>query len=268
MSEEVENTLNQLKKAIEEGEERKIVKQLESKLSQNIQILSKIPSFYSLPIYNIAKIIKNVDFSIQNNSYELLQDIISNLSKENKDALLILKSINCKLLDFTIEQCINLLSLFGNCQLFTKIVRMFNELQKLPDVDYDYEINQKQDEIKQMKEFIDRHNLYYVPLIKSKPLDFERNIHKACEEGKLSSVQYLIEHEHIDKNLRNEEGYCPIHIACWKGHLPIVRYLIEIQNVNKEENDNNRSTPLMFAVSNSLEVVQYLIEKQKANCFS
>ena len=35
--------------------------------------------------------------------------------------------------------------------------------------------------------------------IKEKPKDYEKDIFKACEEGKLTSVQWLIEQENVDK---------------------------------------------------------------------
>ena len=68
----------------------------------------------------------------------------------------------------------------------------------------------------------------FIP-IKEKPKDFEPDIFKACKEGKLKSVQWLIEKEKINKNQKDEKGNTPIHIACTRGHLPIVQYLIEKQ---------------------------------------
>ena len=62
----------------------------------------------------------------------------------------------------------------------------------------------------------------YFPPITEKPNDFEPDIIKASILGKLSSVQWLIEKENIDKNTRVEEddilygfykGDTPIHIA-------------------------------------------------------
>ena len=39
--------------------------------------------------------------------------------------------------------------------------------------------------------------------IEEKPKDYEPNIFKACKEGKLTSVQWLIEKENVDKNKKS-----------------------------------------------------------------
>ena len=74
----------------------------------------------------------------------------------------------------------------------------------------------------------------FEPIIE-KTEDFESDIFIAAKEGKLSSVQYLIEKEGIDVNKKTEKGYgypiyegkTALHVAWIKGHLQIVQYLIE-----------------------------------------
>ena len=51
-------------------------------------------------------------------------------------------------------------------------------------------------------------------------------IHYACKGGLLSIVQYLIENQNVDKDIKGYWERTPLHYASWKGHLPIVEYLI------------------------------------------
>ena len=104
------------------------------------------------------------------------------------------------------------------------------------------------------------------------PPRLETNIFKATEEGKLESVQWLIEKENVDKNKRvqkedNEDKYfykgdTPIHIAAQNGRLSIVQYLIEKQNVDIEIKGQLEHTPLHYACENAqLSIAKYLISK-------
>ena len=63
--------------------------------------------------------------------------------------------------------------------------------------------------------------------VTAKPSDFEDDIFKATEKGKLSSVQYLVEQCKVDPDTNNEDGWAPINIASREGHLYIVQYLVE-----------------------------------------
>ena len=105
--------------------------------------------------------------------------------------------------------------------------------------------------------------------------DETSDIYKACQEGKLRTVQYLIEKENVDQNTRVEyndyelgiwNGETPIHIASKNGHLPIVKYLIEQQNVDIDIKGRSERTPLHYACEGGhLSIVQYLIEKQNVD---
>ena len=85
-----------------------------------------------------------------------------------------------------------------------------------------------------------------------KPKDFEPDIFIAAKEGKLSSIQNLIEKEGIDINKQVEKNYndliiykgdTALHVACEKGHLPVVQYLIE-KGANIEAKDKDQRTTL------------------------
>ena len=101
---------------------------------------------------------------------------------------------------------------------------------------------------------------------------FEPDIFKACKNGKLASVKWLIEKENVDKNSEvspdnyfhylDEEGNMPIHYATMSENLNVVQYLVEQQNVNVNSKGNGGRSPLHFACENgNLDIVKYLISK-------
>ena len=91
------------------------------------------------------------------------------------------------------------------------------------------------------------------------PKNLETNIFIACEEGKLSSVQCLIEKEKVNPDITNENGFSPIHFASRNGHLSIVEYLIS-KGANIEAKDKYGRTPLHYACQEKhLQIVEYLI---------
>ena len=51
-------------------------------------------------------------------------------------------------------------------------------------------------------------------------------IHFATNGGLISIVQFLIEQQNINKELRGYHNQTPLHYACL-NHLPTVKYLIE-----------------------------------------
>ena len=96
----------------------------------------------------------------------------------------------------------------------------------------------------------------------TKPKPFETDIFKACQNGILGSVKYLIENQNVNKIKKNGNGDTPIHIAAENGHLPIVQYLIDSQNVDKDIKGYSDRTPLHYACHyGHLPIVEYLISK-------
>ena len=109
-------------------------------------------------------------------------------------------------------------------------------------------------------------NIIYTPHTPP-PQDFQLNVHKAAELGKLTDVQYHLEMLKVKKYLREKETDGTIlHYACKGGNLELVKYLIENQKVPNEPIDFiNGATPLHWACSTgSLPVVQYLLENKRA----
>ena len=101
------------------------------------------------------------------------------------------------------------------------------------------------------------------PEIPEEIKDHELDIHKACKEGNLEVVQYLIEKKSVNKNKKDTSfNYTPLHTASRHGHLSIVQYLIENQNVDKDIKGEFQRTPLLCAcLGGHLQVVEYLIGK-------
>ena len=99
------------------------------------------------------------------------------------------------------------------------------------------------------------------PPVTEESEDYEPDIFKACKEGKLTSVQYLIEKQNADKEITGNGGKTPLHYACEFGHLLIVEYLIS-KGADIEAKDIYYWTPLHFACKEDhLEIVEYLISK-------
>ena len=101
----------------------------------------------------------------------------------------------------------------------------------------------------------------FPPVTKS-PYDFESNIFKAVEQGKLTSVQYLVEQLHANVETKDKDRRTLINIASEKGHLEVVKYLYEIYHANVETKDIYERTPIINAsIKGHFEVVRYLYER-------
>ena len=78
--------------------------------------------------------------------------------------------------------------------------------------------------------------------------------------GKLDSTQWLIEHENIDKNIKDLNGNTSLHIACSNGYLDIAEYLVG-KGCDQIPKNNIGDTPLHAACQGGyLPIVKYFIE--------
>ena len=193
---------------------------------------------------------------------------------EGKETMLSLQNIGITKMEDSFDEIVSIMRKIKNCPIIHQFCILYNEKQQLPEIDYQYELHQKDKEIEklkqQIKEIHSQTTIYFEP-ISEKPADFESDIFKACRYGKLTSVQWLIEKENVDKNKRLEKydyyhhlysNDAPIHIASKYGHLPIVQYLIEKQNVDKDIKGHWWKTPLHCACEyGHLPIAEYLISK-------
>ena len=266
-----------LEEEIKGNNRKDVIESYEDLLSKEIEKISKNEIFFNLPLKNILYVISKVDFNEIEESdkiIEIIQNIIKNIIKthyEEKETILILQNLNIKSISFSYQEIFSLLELNTNCPILVNFCNLYKEQTQLPDKDYEYELQQKEKEIKKLRQQILGGLTYEFPPITEKPEDYESDIFKACKEGKLASVQWLIEKEKEDKNKRVEQnnnildiykGYTPIHIASKNGYLSIVQYLIEKQNVDKVIKGNYEYTPLHYACwKGFLPIIEYLLSK-------
>ena len=259
------------------GENRKdIISGYEETLSKNVEELSKYEIFFNLPLNYVFSVISKVDFdSIDEDDkiIEIIQNIVKNIINkhfEEKETIFILQSLNIKTIPFSIEEIFSLLELIKNCPILVNFCHLYKEQNKEVDIDYEYELQQKDQEIEKLKLGKEKPKIQIpeFPPILEKPKDYEPNIVKACKEGKLTSVQYLIEieNEPIYVKERDREHYSmfetPIHNATTYGHLPIVQYIIERHKAEIEYEDCHRMTPLLIACEKGyFPIAEYLISK-------
>jgi len=203
--------ISKLTKHLNEGGSREEIDALEDAVVESIDEAVAEDSFYSLPTNEILKILQKSSIE----SVELLSSIVSQMS-ENKgeESPLLLNVIDPK--DATFDDFISIISKFTKCPLCRRIGKLHNINRRLPDRDYEHEI----EELKKSKKA-------HFARMTEKPSDFESDIHRAAEQGKLSSVQYLVKKCNADVEAKNEDGYTPIIISTEKGHLKVVKYLFE-----------------------------------------
>ena len=60
------------------------------------------------------------------------------------------------------------------------------------------------------------------------PEDFEEDIHKAAKEGKLTSIQFLVNLAGFDPKSLDSDGKTPFYYACVNSHIPIIKFLCRI----------------------------------------
>ena len=197
----------------------------------------------------------------------IIKSIIQNLPE---NAALFFKDIQLDGISLTLQESIDIISLFKNSELCQKTKELYDKSYFSKETKYANELSRLEDEVEYAKNYMEEHDLPYFPPVKEKPDDFEPDIHKACIEGKLTSVQYLIEKMNVDKNKMNIYGTASIHIACLYCHLPIIRYLIEIQGVDKEFPSEKGTTPFQHLCGNEVEenalpIVSYFANKLKVD---
>ena len=270
-------TVKKLEEEIKGNNRKEDIESYEKELSKSVEELSKNEDFYNLPLINIFSVISKVNFNeIDENDkiLKIIQNIIKNIIKKHfqeKETILILQNLNVKTISFSYDEIFSLLELIKNCPILVKFCHLHNDIDKEVDLDFDYELEQKDKEIEKLKQEINDNFDFVFHPTSEKPKDYEPDIFKACKEGKMPSVYWLIEKEKEDQNKKVEEEHrllniykndTPIHIASQNGHLLIVQYLIEKQNVDKDIKGHSNRTPLHYASQGGhLPIVEYLLSK-------
>ena len=238
---------------------------LEDMLIENIEKLSTSEDFFQLPLNSIFSLTSKVNFNNieeSDNIIDIIRNIIQSTIKshyESKESLLILNNIDISNISLSYEDVLSLLELFTNCPILTRFCKLCRDNQQLIESRYEEEIQQKCNEIEELKQEINTNSI-----------PFEKSIFKVCMEGQLSIVNYLIKGQYVDPNVKAEKdekyyyfaGDAPIHIASRYGHLEIVQYLVENYNVDIYTPNKFGDAPIHIAtVYGHLPIVKYFIEK-------
>ena len=228
---------------------------LEEYAAEDIDELIEEYRFYELPTSIILRIIKKSKIR----DVALICELVSRMVKsKGEESILLLNVIDRR--RTKLDDCIKIISQFNNCPLCKLMGELYMDFKGLPERDYEADIAELKKEIEKLQI-----NAGFPP-VKSRPDDFESNICFAAYQGKLSSVQYLVERCHVNVEKMDKDGRTPINNAAEKGHLDVVRYLNEICHANVETKDIDGFTPMNNAsLFGHLDVVKYLYEKCHAN---
>ena len=256
-----EDIIGKLKTEIEKGKNEDLIKFYEIQLSKNILNVCEIEDFYSLSLTNIKNILEMIEYKKIDNYYSIIHDILIKVIQKyqnNPSILDLLRSIQCNQNTFTIDESITLLSLFPNVPLFSNLFTLYQDFLALPDIDFDYKLSIRDSEIKKLQDHIQSlENIVKTqpknPNIK-KPFFYESDIFKAIEKGKLTSVQYLIEHENVDVNLCNESNETLLDISQKYKQNDITNYLSQqgAQSKPHKRVKNDEITILLLCYSKSV----------------
>ena len=222
----------------------------EMEIANEINKAIQKDSFYTLPMKNILSIVGKS--SIEDSF--LICKLVERASKVKGDeAVLLLNVLDAKEFDFS--ECINIISKFTKCSFCKRIGMLYSAENDMLEHDYEYKIKILKEKIQNPEKGKEEEE------IMSKSDDFESDIFKAAKEGKLTSVQYLVEKCHANVEAKDENGFSPLFIASIFNHLKIVKYLYEKCHADVESKDNENWTPIMVASYNSnTETVKYLYE--------
>ena len=237
-------------------------------LIEHIEDLISTQQFFELPIQEILFLIQEVDFSLYGKRAKMIiQNLITaTYHAHPNEAFHLFNSINCKFCDFSLNDCIEIMKLFNDSDLSTKIVEVYSYDSNSIEFDTEYEINKRDKEIQELKMVLDKTNDEKNMLLSYIKNGNITDIYLAVKNNDLNSVRYLIEFGGIDPNETNVKYSSLLHLSCYLGYLPIVKYLIEHAHANKEQRNSSGDTPIYHAASKGhLDIVQYLVEQQNVN---
>ena len=271
----VKKIIEMLKREVTGKKRKDVIDNLEEMLSENVKEISDNENFFNLSLEYLFSVFSKVNFSFIDESadgFEILLNFIRNTinAHKEKETLLLLHYIDNSELNLSYEKIISIFSLFTNCPILPQFCNLYNKKQQLPERDYGFELKQKDKEIEKLKQQINElHSQMNFQPIAEKPEDFESDIFKACKEGKLTSVRWLIEKENVDKNKKVEKNIIDfsendtlIHIAAANNHIFICQYLLEQNNIDIDTKGCIERTPLHLACGiGHLAIVVYLTLK-------
>ena len=218
--------------------------QYEEQLSKDLQKACQIKDFYDLPNLTIGKIIRESYYLTK----EIAALILNKYSTINPDgAPLLLNYISIPAATF--DDCCNIISSLTS----SPICRQLREQNDGVEVDWSYELKQRDDVISDLKERLKYEDLKL-------PSEYEPNIFKACKENNFDSVQYMV-YKHSDIEVKDKDGNTPLIVAIANDNYGIAHLLIE-NGANIENPDMRGNTPLMVAsAAGHVKMVKLLVSK-------
>ena len=265
----IESVVSKLLRELNNEKREEIILQYKEILIEEPELLPQSKSFCTLPISFIATFIKEINYEDIDNTAEYLMDFVCSIcnAHQNDPNLHIflesIPSLDC----LTSEDITTILSQFKNIPICNQLGSIRMKMSTLPILDFEDQIKQRDNQIQELQKTIESLSLQLRQTIDDmeKPIDFEPDIFKACENGKLSSIQYLVHKEPGCELKRDSKGDLPLHTACRFNKLNIVMYFIQKMNMNIELTNNSGFTPLHCACfKNNLETIKFLVQ-QHAN---
>ena len=237
-----EQTIKELNEAIN-GNQKEIVNKLEEELSNNFEQLIQLDLFDTLPFQHISNIVNKVDFSIKENSQELIKTTLTKVNKKYpEDSPKLLNHIKCKFCEFTLSDYISFVNCFKTSEICVDLGEKFKEDDSNVEYDYDYELAKKDKEINKLA---------------------EGSVFGAIKEGQLKTVKYWIEEKKVDIDTVDPDGNTLLHCACEAGQINIVFYLFRNQGMSLKKQNKLGLTPIhLAAIKNNYILLETLMNIQ------
>ena len=127
------------------------VSMIENLVVENISELSKDDSLYQIPVQNILSLVRKSDFAQYEDGADIISRIVVGTIKahtDNPDTILLLNELKEERLpQLTLQECVDILQSFTNLDLCVQLGEQFS----LPDIDYEYLLEQKSKEAEHLQ---------------------------------------------------------------------------------------------------------------------
>ena len=296
----LESVIDKLEKESREMNRRSKISTYEKSLSEDIDVISGVEKFYQLPIKNIFSILEKADLSIIDIStiQKIIQSTIKYHRTENETILLLQVIKNDICCSYSMDECMQIIQTFTNNDFLMKISNLYQEEQHLGVIDYEYELVQKDKEIKELKakvikqkntidEFENCFNKVkdqekkikeHVQLINKNYNELKTELEEQKKNSSTSSqfnaknpsyssyIPHKFEKFEIMKASPSDKTTNNMDKSIINADSQRVQYLIENGKMDKNMRFNGNWTPLHYACKqNNLYLVRYLCEYQKAD---
>ena len=111
-------TIDKLQQELKGENRKEIIDSFEETIAEDIITATKEKQFFSLPLNNILNIVSKTNLSEQEDPISLIKSLITKTIEAHsrtKKTLLLLHSLKTNDIELTLESCIDILSLFAQC---------------------------------------------------------------------------------------------------------------------------------------------------------